>query len=39
MYNKYIIVYDDDINICKWDDVIWVITIRTDPIREYYNIK
>ncbi|MCV2518700.1 MAG: UbiD family decarboxylase [Candidatus Lightella neohaematopini] len=34
MYNKYIIVCDDDINIRKWNDVIWAITTRTDPIRD-----
>jgi len=34
MYTKFIVVVDDDINIRQWEDVIWAITTRMDPIRD-----
>ena len=34
MYTKYIIVVDDDINCRDWNDVIWAITTRADPVRD-----
>lgn len=34
MYTKFIIVVDDDINIRNWQDVIWAITTRMDPVRD-----
>ncbi|VAW87638.1 3-polyprenyl-4-hydroxybenzoate carboxy-lyase [hydrothermal vent metagenome] len=34
MYTKFVIVTDDDINIRKWEDVIWAITTRMDPARD-----
>ncbi len=34
MYTKFIIVVDDDVNIRDWNDVIWVLTTRVDPIRD-----
>jgi len=34
MYTKFIIVVDDDVDIRQWDDVIWAITTRMDPIRD-----
>ncbi len=34
MYTKFVIVVDDDVNIRSWDDVIWAITTRMDPIRD-----
>jgi 4-hydroxy-3-polyprenylbenzoate decarboxylase len=34
MYTKFVIVVDDDIDIRKWEDVIWAITTRMDPIRD-----
>lgn len=34
MYTKFIIVTDDDIDIRKWEDVIWAITTRMDPSRD-----
>ena len=34
MYTKFVVVVDDDINIRRWDDVIWAITTRMDPIRD-----
>jgi len=34
MYTKFIIVTDDDVNIRDWNDVIWAITTRMDPVRD-----
>ena len=34
MYTKFVIVVDDDVDIRKWDDVIWAITTRMDPSRD-----
>lgn len=34
MYTKFVIVVDDDVNIREWEDVIWAITTRMDPIRD-----
>jgi 4-hydroxy-3-polyprenylbenzoate decarboxylase len=35
MYTKFVIVVDDDINVRKWEDVIWAITTRMDPARDF----
>ena len=34
MYTKFIVVVDEQINIRNWEDVIWAITTRMDPIRD-----
>jgi len=34
MYTKFIVVTDDDVDIRRWDDVIWAITTRMDPLRD-----
>ncbi|NOT16779.1 MAG: 4-hydroxy-3-polyprenylbenzoate decarboxylase [Sulfuriferula sp.] len=34
MYTKFIIVVDEDINIRDWQEVIWAITTRMDPVRD-----
>ena len=34
MYTKFIIVVDDDVDVRDWNDVIWAITTRMDPIRD-----
>ncbi|MEC7684998.1 MAG: 4-hydroxy-3-polyprenylbenzoate decarboxylase [Pseudomonadota bacterium] len=34
MYTKFVIVVDEDINIRRWEDVIWAITTRMDPLRD-----
>jgi len=34
MYTKFVIVVDDDVNTRSWEDVIWAITTRMDPIRD-----
>ena len=35
MYTKFVIVTDDDINVRDWKDVIWAITTRMDPARDF----
>jgi 4-hydroxy-3-polyprenylbenzoate decarboxylase len=34
MYTKFVVVVDDDVNIRQWEDVIWAITTRMDPVRD-----
>ena len=34
MYTKFIIVTDEDVDIRNWNDVIWAITTRADPVRD-----
>jgi 4-hydroxy-3-polyprenylbenzoate decarboxylase len=34
MYTKFIVVTDDDVNIRSWQEVIWAITTRMDPVRD-----
>jgi len=34
MYTKFVIVTDDDIDARNWQDVIWAITTRMDPVRD-----
>jgi 4-hydroxy-3-polyprenylbenzoate decarboxylase len=34
MYTKFVIVVDDDVDARSWEDVIWAITTRMDPIRD-----
>jgi 4-hydroxy-3-polyprenylbenzoate decarboxylase len=34
VYTKWIIVVDDDINARDWNDVIWAISTRMDPVRD-----
>jgi 4-hydroxy-3-polyprenylbenzoate decarboxylase len=34
MYTKFIIVCDDDIDARNWQDVIWAMTTRMDPLRD-----
>jgi len=34
MYTKFIVVVDDDINTRQWEDVMWAITTRMDPVRD-----
>ncbi|MEZ8740525.1 4-hydroxy-3-polyprenylbenzoate decarboxylase [Photobacterium swingsii] len=31
---KFVIVCDDDVNVRDWNDVIWAVTTRMDPIRD-----
>ncbi len=34
MYTKFIVVTDDDIDVRDWNEVIWAITTRVDPVRD-----
>ena len=34
MYTKFVVVVDEDINVRRWEDVIWAITTRMDPTRD-----
>ena len=34
MYTKFVIVCDEDINARNWQDVIWAMTTRMDPVRD-----
>lgn len=34
MYTKFIVVTDDDVDARNWQDVIWAITTRMDPVRD-----
>ncbi|MGD7034003.1 4-hydroxy-3-polyprenylbenzoate decarboxylase [Methylotuvimicrobium buryatense] len=35
MYTKFVIVVDDDVNPREWKDVIWAMTTRMDPTRDF----
>ncbi|MDO8330568.1 MAG: 4-hydroxy-3-polyprenylbenzoate decarboxylase [Fluviicoccus sp.] len=37
-YTKFLIVTDDDVNVRRWDDVIWAMTTRMDPVRDTMSI-
>lgn len=34
MYTKFIVVVDEDIDTRNWQEVIWAITTRMDPVRD-----
>lgn len=34
MYTKFVVVCDDDVNARNWNDVIWALTTRMDPLRD-----
>ncbi|MCE9659361.1 MAG: UbiD family decarboxylase [Burkholderiales bacterium] len=34
MYTKFIVVVDEDVNARDWQDVVWAITTRMDPVRD-----
>jgi 4-hydroxy-3-polyprenylbenzoate decarboxylase len=34
MYTKFIVVVDEDVNVRSWEDVIWAMTTRMDPMRD-----
>jgi 4-hydroxy-3-polyprenylbenzoate decarboxylase len=35
MYTKFVIVVDEDVNTRNWQDVIWAISTRVDPVRDF----
>ncbi len=39
MYTKFVIVVDEDINTRSWEDVIWAMTTRMDPVRDTTTIE
>lgn len=39
MYTKFVIVVDDDINTRDWQDVIWAMTTRMDPVRDTTKVE
>jgi 4-hydroxy-3-polyprenylbenzoate decarboxylase len=39
MYTKFVIVTDDDVNVRNWEDVIWAMTTRMDPVRDTVSIE
>jgi len=39
MYTKFVIITDDDINVRDWNDVIWAMSTRMDPVRDTVNIE
>ncbi len=39
MYTKFVIVVDEDINARDWSDVIWAMTTRVDPVRDFTMIE
>jgi 4-hydroxy-3-polyprenylbenzoate decarboxylase len=34
MYTKFVVVTDDDVDVRRWEDVIWALTTRMDPARD-----
>lgn len=34
MYTKFIVVVDEDVDVRNWQEVIWAITTRMDPVRD-----
>jgi len=39
MYTKFIIVVDDDIDCRDWNEVIWAISTRCDPARDFTMVE
>ena len=39
MYTKFVIVIDDDVDVRNWEDVIWAMTTRMDPVRDTVMIE
>jgi 4-hydroxy-3-polyprenylbenzoate decarboxylase len=35
MYTKFIIVVDEDIDCRSWEEVIWAVSTRCDPVRDF----
>jgi len=35
MYTKFVIVTDDDIDVRNWQDVVWALATRVDPVRDF----
>jgi 4-hydroxy-3-polyprenylbenzoate decarboxylase len=39
MYTKFVIVVDEDVNTRDWQDVIWALSTRVDPVRDFTMIE
>ncbi|WP_119394796.1 4-hydroxy-3-polyprenylbenzoate decarboxylase [Salinibius halmophilus] len=39
MYTKFVVVCDDDVNARDWQDVIWAMTTRMDPVRDTHLVE
>ena len=39
MYTKFVIVVDEDINPRDWNDVMWAISTRMDPVRDTFLVS
>lgn len=39
LYVKFIIVVDHDIDVRKWEDVIWAVSTQVDPARDTFTIE
>ena len=39
MYTKFVIIVDEDINTRDWKDVIWAISTRVDPVRDFTMVE
>jgi 4-hydroxy-3-polyprenylbenzoate decarboxylase len=39
MYTKFIIVVDEDVDVRNWQDVIWAISTRVDPARDFVIVE
>jgi len=39
MYTKFVIVTDDDVDVRNWEDVVWALTTRMDPVRDTVMIE
>jgi 4-hydroxy-3-polyprenylbenzoate decarboxylase len=39
MYTKFVIVVDDDVNTRDWQDVIWAVSTRVDPVRDFTMVE
>ena len=39
VYTKFVIVVDDDIDARNWEDVIWAMSTRMDPVRDLVTVE
>ena len=39
MYTKFVIVVDEDVNVRDWQDVIWAMSTRVDPVRDFTMVE
>jgi 4-hydroxy-3-polyprenylbenzoate decarboxylase len=38
MYTKWVVIFDEDINIRNYSDVIWAMSVYVDPIRDFMTV-